>query len=107
MTDKTPDRVLATTGLYPRFVGDWSEGEWLPVHPEEQVACYRVEYVRADLHAAVVAERDQLKGTMKSAFEEGFTMAASLTPHVHETLRNKDAAWKTSKSRKALEKRHG
>ena len=65
MTDKTPDRVLATTGLYPRFVGDWSEGEWLPVHPEEQVACYRVEYVRADLHAAVVAERDQLKAAMK------------------------------------------
>ena len=65
MTDKTPDRVLATTGLYPRFVGDWSEGEWLPVHPEEQVACYRVEYVRADLHAAVVAERDQLKAALK------------------------------------------
>ena len=77
---------------------------------EKLAKCYEspaVPFVPADLHAAAVTERDQLKAALENAFKEGFDLAASLTPHVDEALGHRDAAWKTSRSRKALEKNDG
>jgi hypothetical protein len=55
-----------------------------------------------DRIAKLTAERDAQRERLKIAFDEGFGMAASLTPEVYEVMELKDRAWKYSASRKAL-----
>ena len=95
MTDtQTPERIWAWQGTDPLTDKKWGAGEWYT----EDVGLDgdEVEFVRADLHAAVVAERDQLRGQVEQLCNEVrfFPHGLELSEHIR---------WRT----KALEKYDG
>lgn len=52
----------------------------------------------ASAHLAQAEEIERLRERVKAAFQEGFDMAAGLTPHVHEVMERKNDAWRKSRA---------
>jgi len=80
-----PDRI---------WVGKY-HGTWWQSRPHHQMT----EYVRADLHAALQAERDRLRRLVERAYREGYTDG------YHTSNPHKDIAgdWAKSDARRATQ----
>lgn len=61
-----PDRIWCSTGMYYDYADDWTEGEWYADEQED-----KVEYNRADLHQAALAEKDAEIERLKTLLQIG------------------------------------